>query len=115
MCIRLDAFTIKLCKFIHPCTYHSLYPPLPPHTHSQIDILVNNAGRSQRAEAKETRLDVDRAVLELNTLGTISMTKVVLPHMLEQEDGGIITVISSVAGKMGEELRLIVKNTYYCS
>ncbi len=30
------------------------------------------------------------------------MTKVVLPHMLEQADGCIITVISSVAGKMGE-------------
>lgn len=67
----------------------------------RIDILVNNAGRSQRAEAKETLLDVDRAVLELNTIGTISMTKVVLPHMLEQKDGCIITVISSVAGKMG--------------
>ena len=73
------------------------------HTPSQIDILVNNAGRSQRAEAKETLLDVDRAVLELNTIGTISMTKVVLPHMLEQKDGCIIAVISSVAGKMGEK------------
>lgn len=30
------------------------------------------------------------------------MTKVVLPHMLEQKDGSIIVVVSSVAGKMGK-------------
>ena len=73
----------------------SLSPP-----NIQIDILVNNAGRSQRAEAAATELDVDRAVLELNTIGTISVTKAVLPHMIEQRSGSIV-VISSVAGKMG--------------
>lgn len=66
----------------------------------QIDVLVNNAGRSQRAEAIATDLEVDRAVLELNTIGTISLTKAVLPHMVEQRSGTIL-VISSVAGKMG--------------
>ena len=61
---------------------------------------MNNAGRSQRAEAKETDLEVDRAVIDLNTIGTLSMTKCVLPHMLEQRSGTIV-IISSVAGKMG--------------
>ncbi len=66
----------------------------------QIDVLVNNAGRSQRATAAQTKLEVDRALLELNTLGTIGLTKAVLPHLLEQKDGSIV-VISSVAGKLG--------------
>ena len=64
-------------------------------------MLVNNAGRSQRAEATETDLEVDRAVLDLNTIGTISLTKSVLPHMIEQRSGTIV-IISSVAGKMGK-------------
>lgn len=66
----------------------------------QVDYLVNNAGRSQRAVAVDTSLDVDRAVLELNTLGTLSLTKAMLPHLIKQ-GGGAIVVISSVAGKIG--------------
>lgn len=69
----------------------------------QVDYLVNNAGRSQRAVAMETTLAVDKAALELNTLGTISLTKATLPHLVKQ-GGGAIVVISSVAGKMGESL-----------
>lgn len=75
---------------------------LPDH-HSlffQIDYLVNNAGRSQRAEAIATDLAVDRACIELNTLSTISLTKAVLPGMVECREGCVVT-ISSVAGKMG--------------
>ena len=71
----------------------------------QIDYLVNNAGRSQRASAVETSVEVDRALLELNVLGTISLTKAVLPEMLKRESG-MVVVISSVAGKMGEETSL---------
>ncbi|KAL5463658.1 hypothetical protein EMCRGX_G032573 [Ephydatia muelleri] len=66
----------------------------------KVDYLVNNAGRSQRAVAMETTLAVDKAALELNTLGTISLTKATLPHLVKQ-GGGAIVVISSVAGKMG--------------
>lgn len=66
----------------------------------QIDYLVNNAGRSQRAEAVCTELNVDRALMDLNVLSTISLTKAVLPKMLEKREGSIV-VISSVAGKLG--------------
>ena len=62
---------------------------------------MNNAGRSQRALITDTRLEVDRALLELNTLGTISMTKAVLPHMIEQLEGTIV-IMSSIAGKLGK-------------
>ncbi|KAL8559469.1 hypothetical protein ACOMHN_037133 [Nucella lapillus] len=66
----------------------------------QIDVLVNNAGRSQRALWANTSLEVDRAVLELNTLGPLSLTKRVLPHMLARRAGHIV-VVTSVVGRMG--------------
>ncbi|XP_048733855.1 dehydrogenase/reductase SDR family member 7-like [Ostrea edulis] len=66
---------------------------------NKIDILVNNAGRSQRALFEETSVDVDREVLELNVLGVLSLTKQVLPHMLERKEGHIV-VMSSIAGKV---------------
>ena len=67
-----------------------------------MDILVNNAGRSQRASWETTDLSVDREMLELNVLGVLSLTKVVLPDMLANENGHIVNM-SSIAGKMGKE------------
>lgn len=66
----------------------------------QIDILVNNAGRSQRASFEKTELKVDREMLEINVLSVLSLTKAVLPHMLERKEGHIVNM-SSVAGIMG--------------
>ena len=66
----------------------------------QVDYLVNNAGRSVFAPAMDTQIDVVRAVLELNFIGTISLTKTLLPHMIQQHSGAIV-VMSSVTGKQG--------------
>lgn len=66
---------------------------------NKIDILVNNAGRSQRAAWEKTDLQVDRDMIELNVFSVLSLTKVVLPHMLDRKDGHII-VMSSAAGKL---------------
>ncbi|GAB1601426.1 dehydrogenase/reductase SDR family member 7-like [Argonauta hians] len=68
--------------------------------YSQIDILINNAGRSQRAAWEETALDVDRYCMELNVLGTLSLTKNVLPHMINRGEGHIV-LMSAVEGKIG--------------
>lgn len=57
-------------------------------------------GVSQRAVAIDTHPDVDRVLVELNTLATIALTKAALPHMVEQKRGSIVNV-SSVAGKIG--------------
>lgn len=70
----------------------------------RIDLLVNNGGLSQRSEAHETPLEVDRKLMEVNYFGNIALTKAVLPIFQKQQSGGII-VISSIAGKFGFFLR----------
>jgi short-subunit dehydrogenase len=70
----------------------------------RIDILINNGGVSQRALVKETPLDIDRKIMEVNFFGTLALTKSVLPYMLKQKSGNIV-VISSIAGKFGFYLR----------
>ncbi|XP_052551776.1 dehydrogenase/reductase SDR family member 7 [Tympanuchus pallidicinctus] len=69
----------------------------------KIDVLVNNGGRSQRSLFVDTNLDVFSAIMELNYLGTISLTKHVLDHMIQRRRGKIVTV-SSVMGIMGAPL-----------
>ena len=63
---------------------------------------MNNAGRAQRALVEKTSLEVDRALLDLNVVGTISLTKAVLPHMIERHEGQI--VVSSTSGKIGNNI-----------
>ncbi len=66
----------------------------------RIDILVNNGGLSQRSLAHETDVEVDRQLINVNYLGTVALTKAVLPYMRERGQGHI-AVISSVVGKFG--------------
>ncbi len=71
----------------------------------QIDILVNNGARSQRGMVVNTDFKVDQELIELNVIGTISLTKVVLPHMIKRNAGHIV-VVSSIAGKIGTPIIL---------
>ncbi|MEX0686833.1 MAG: SDR family oxidoreductase [Balneolales bacterium] len=63
-----------------------------------IDILINNGGVSQRSAVVDTNPKVDQAIMQINFMGTISLTKVVLPFMIKRNSGHIV-VISSVMGK----------------
>lgn len=69
-----------------------------------IDILINNAGISQRSLVKDTSLEVDRKIMELDYFAVITLTKTLLPHFLQRKSGQIVT-ISSVAGKLGTPMR----------
>ena len=69
-----------------------------------LNILVNNAGISQRSLVRDTDLSVDQKVMNVNFMGTVAVTKAVLPTMLHQHFGQIV-IISSVMGKIGTPLR----------
>ena len=66
----------------------------------RIDILVNNAGLTQRAAVADADLSVFRRVMEVNYFGPLTLTKAVLPHMLDRGAGHVVAV-TSVAGKYG--------------
>jgi short-subunit dehydrogenase len=65
---------------------------------ARLDVLVNNAGIGQRSAAKDTLLEVERRIMEVDFFGPVALTKLVLPRMIEQK-GGHLVVTSSVAGK----------------
>ena len=69
-----------------------------------IDILVNNAGISQRSLIADTDIQVYQRLMEVNYLGTVALTKAILPHFIAQKQGHFVT-ISSLMGKFGTPLR----------
>ena len=56
----------------------------------RIDVLVNNGGISQRSLARETSIDVDKRIMNINYLGTIALTKAVLPHFIKNNNGQFV-------------------------
>jgi len=74
----------------------------------QLDILVSNAGVSSGGLFSETTPETFRKVFDINTLGTIYITRAALPHI--QETGGSIVFISSLAGLVG-----LPFSSLYCS
>jgi len=72
--------------------------------YGHIDILVNNGGISQRSLAKETSLEVDKKLMNINYFGSIALTKALLPHFMERKSGHFVNV-SSLVGKFGTPYR----------
>jgi short-subunit dehydrogenase len=70
----------------------------------RLDILFNNGGISQRATVIESPVSIDRKIMEINFFGGISLTKLVLPLLIESKKGQIV-VTTSIAGKFGFLLR----------
>lgn len=62
-----------------------------------VDVLLNNAGAGQLGTLVQVPLDLVRRVFEVNVFGTLAVTQVVAPRMMERGSGRII-VVSSVAG-----------------
>ncbi len=69
-----------------------------------IDVLVNNGGISQRSLAKDTNISVDKRLMDVNYLGTVALTKAVLPHFIKNKSGHYV-VTTSIVGKIGTPLR----------
>jgi short-subunit dehydrogenase len=69
-----------------------------------IDILINNGGIGQRSLAKDTSLDVDRKIMEVNYFGALALAKHLLPHFLNRKAGHFVNV-SSLTAKFGTPYR----------
>jgi short-subunit dehydrogenase len=68
-------------------------------TFGRIDILVNNAGVGSVGAFEDTSPETFRKVFEVNTLGTIIITRLALPHLIRSR--GSVIFISSLAGLTG--------------
>lgn len=70
----------------------------------RIDIVMLNAGISQRTNVEDTSMDMVRKIMEVNYFAPVSITKAILPKMVEC-GGGSIAVTTSIAGRFGFPLR----------
>lgn len=69
-----------------------------------IDILVNNAGISQRSLIADTAMEVYEKLIQVNYLGTIALSKALLPHFIRAQSGHFV-VVTSLMGKFGSPWR----------
>ncbi len=64
-----------------------------------IDVLVNNAGLGWLNALEGTSIELARELFETNTLGTMAVTRAVLPQLRQRRAGVIVNVSSSVTLK----------------
>jgi NAD(P)-dependent dehydrogenase (short-subunit alcohol dehydrogenase family) len=67
--------------------------------HGCIDCLVNNAGYAQFGPVEDIPTEKVHRQFDVNVYGPHRLTRAVLPHMREQEEGTIVNV-SSAAGRL---------------
>jgi len=65
----------------------------------RIDVLINNAGFGSYGAVEDVTMDDARYQLEVNVIGAMRLTQLVLPYMRRQHYGKIIN-ISSIGGKI---------------
>ena len=71
---------------------------------NEIDVLINNAGISQRSLIVDTEFKVYKKLMDVNYLGTVALTKALLPYFIKTKKGHFVTV-TSLMGKFGSPYR----------
>lgn len=74
--------------------------------YQRIDCLINNAGVWVEGELDSNDAQQIKEAMDINTLGVMYLTKIVIPHMKKQSAGLIINVISQ-AGFYGKAERSV--------
>ena len=72
--------------------------------YGKIDILINNGGLSQRSLIIDTKFEVYQQMIDVNYLGTIKLTKHLLPFFTTQKSGHFVT-ITSLMGRFSSPYR----------
>lgn len=70
----------------------------------KVDILINNGGISQRSLIIDTDISVDQKLMEVDYLGTVALSKALLPHFVANQYGYFVTV-TSLMGKFSSQYR----------
>ena len=66
----------------------------------RIDVLVNNAGITKDGLIMRMKKEDFESVIDVNLVGTFNVTRNVIPHMIKQKSGRIIS-LASVVGVCG--------------
>lgn len=72
--------------------------------YGSIDVVIHGGGISQRSLITDTDISVDRKIMEVDYLGTVALTKAILPHFIQNQSGHFV-VISSVMGMYSSPYR----------
>ncbi len=70
----------------------------------QVDVLVNNGGISQRSLIADTDFSVYKKLIDIDYLGTVALSKALLPFFIKQQSGQY-AVVTSLMGKFASPLR----------
>ncbi len=78
--------------------------------HKDVDVLINNAGFGLFGEFKDTSLDKELNMIDLNIKTVHILTKLYLNEMIKKDSGRILNVASTAAFLPGP-----LMNTYYAT
>lgn len=67
---------------------------------SPVDVLINNAGIARPGNFLELPKDCFEEMVQVNYLGAVTLTRLLLPQMVERKEGAV-AFVSSLAGLIG--------------
>jgi hypothetical protein len=75
-----------------------------------VDVLVNDAGQGLYGEFKDTNLERELAIIDLNIAATVILTKHFLQEMVDRNEGRILN-LASIASKLPGPLQSVYHAT----